>query len=980
MPRRKNKAASSSSSSTTLASKNVTAEWTQFVSRSLKRNDAELAALHELHERLRVLRVELQARHAPLLLELGRGKIRLVSAKATSSANEEEESGNTINNTINSSSNALTSNTSTAPTNPRIMMDASYSAISPSASTEQRETVIVDRLVGTTEASVALVEELHQQAMALAETTGSTSHTNASTNNNTTNSPLIPLYDVAVSFVLHSQLRKRLLNRLARRLLRVAHAVDTAQVPEVPALPLYGDLALHVDPQAVADHAILAAERARVWQQQQKFRQHVVTMKENADDDDEPNETAETNQEEPKEENPTAKTPPVETSSSVAKVDDQQTDVTKQDDTTTDNAMETEPVTSTKDTAEKTDDPSATKDDDKAATSQKDNDHKMDNAAQIVKETQSPIPRPSHQTLSACMPRHEYQCFLEYKEAYEKETPVVSTSNADDDESPPSTEPQYTFAQKQSDSGTPAKEDYELLPLGSVGIGGNPQARMMTTMAERQAEFQRWKTALWQKIPQQPFVPAHVYKYKERLAQALQVYPEQKKLEDAAVAQQVAAALQSKRVNSVNTTKSTGGKSLRLMKQEHDAAMEAKAAAAQDKPTGGDSATPEDGKADTGETKANDANTSKTPNVPMKDEPMPTKDKSETDSTKGTTETDSSSPPTETTGADTEKKEDTTTDVLPESTNQETITNSEESTSKMDTTNEPEKSDEPPKGAQNDPGKASGKEDSSLDEAHEDIAEGEEMKEERDGGMEDDELEDDDFSEEDQKTEPMEVGPPKNSEDPTGDDEPSNAKKETLAGDETTKSSDEVNESTKSGAIETKSTNGQDSVADEKPSEDDEMNDAKESGGESNIQKEDKVASDDVDRETSEGKKSESAEGDAEGKESKEIPVDEEDDGFDPIKNLKRPISLVPTPSFFDQDLKRTRLVHYELMEKSMHENFRRRMEDVTRDYNNSKLATWNGLFFLALFTHAFSFVLSFSSAHIEPTLRTASTIPASVE
>lgn len=53
-----------------------------------------------------------------------------------------------------------------------------------------------------------------------------------------------------IEFLLHMKLRRRLLNRLARRLHRVAHAMDGEDVqPPIP--PKYGELPLHLDPEAV---------------------------------------------------------------------------------------------------------------------------------------------------------------------------------------------------------------------------------------------------------------------------------------------------------------------------------------------------------------------------------------------------------------------------------------------------------------------------------------------------------------------------------------------------------------------------------------------------------------------------------------------------------------------------------------------------------------------------------------------------------
>lgn len=70
--------------------------------------------------------------------------------------------------------------------------------------------------------------------------------------------------ELCVDFLLRMKLRRRLLNRLARRLNRIATAMDGEDVSP-PGPPKYGDLSLHVDPmqvQAFEEH----------WQHQEKAR------------------------------------------------------------------------------------------------------------------------------------------------------------------------------------------------------------------------------------------------------------------------------------------------------------------------------------------------------------------------------------------------------------------------------------------------------------------------------------------------------------------------------------------------------------------------------------------------------------------------------------------------------------------------------------------------------------------------------------
>jgi hypothetical protein len=76
---------------------------------------------------------------------------------------------------------------------------------------------------------------------------------------------------LCVDFLSRMKLRRRLLNRLARRLMRVAHAMDGEDVsPPIP--PKYGDLKLNVD-QGALDNA------KRVWKYQEEARQRVAAYR-----------------------------------------------------------------------------------------------------------------------------------------------------------------------------------------------------------------------------------------------------------------------------------------------------------------------------------------------------------------------------------------------------------------------------------------------------------------------------------------------------------------------------------------------------------------------------------------------------------------------------------------------------------------------------------------------------------------------------
>jgi hypothetical protein len=91
----------------------------------------------------------------------------------------------------------------------------------------------------------------------------------------------------------------------------------------------------------------------------------------------------------------------------------------------------------------------------------------------------------------------------------------------------------------------------------------------------------------------------------------------------------------------------------------------------------------------------------------------------------------------------------------------------------------------------------------------------------------------------------------------------------------------------------------------------------------------DKKVKDDEDLETDDKEEEESP--------SKKVKEDEDEKKADIVPKRNRPISLVPVPSFYEQDLKRIKMVHAELMAASIQDHARRRLEEVTRDYNGGK-------------------------------------------
>lgn len=70
---------------------------------------------------------------------------------------------------------------------------------------------------------------------------------------------------------------------------------------------------------------------------------------------------------------------------------------------------------------------------------------------------------------------------------------------------------------------------------------------------------------------------------------------------------------------------------------------------------------------------------------------------------------------------------------------------------------------------------------------------------------------------------------------------------------------------------------------------------------------------------------------------AKENPSDDSKEKNEVAPVRTKPLSLLPVPSFYDQDLKRVKLIHADLMMSSLQDQARHRLEGVTKDYNNGE-------------------------------------------
>ena len=119
-------------------------------------------------------------------------------------------------------------------------------------------------------------DELHEETTDATSTTTSTdTNTTATTGSPARNSTanihqhhLTPAQkEVCVDFLLRMKLRRKLSNRLIRRLNRVAHAMDGKDVSP-PSPPKYGDLGLHIDPKSIE-------ARTAEWKEQEEAKKRV---------------------------------------------------------------------------------------------------------------------------------------------------------------------------------------------------------------------------------------------------------------------------------------------------------------------------------------------------------------------------------------------------------------------------------------------------------------------------------------------------------------------------------------------------------------------------------------------------------------------------------------------------------------------------------------------------------------------------------
>jgi hypothetical protein len=134
--------------------------------------------------------------------------------------------------------------------------------------------------------------------------------------------------------------------------------------------------------------------------------------------------------------------------------------------------------------------------------------------------------------------------------------------------------------------------------------------------------------------------------------------------------------------------------------------------------------------------------------------------------------------------------------------------------------------------------------------------------------------------------------------------------------------------------------NVEDNIRDKQESKDDKQkkdlsfDEEEQSEEDDNEESQETKADEESDDSDSSSSKNAATSGEKPSGEEKRNEDSDDDDDNPPAILKKRPIVLAPTPSFYEQDLKRVRLVHAELVRSSMADFGRRKIKEATQEYN----------------------------------------------
>lgn len=443
-------------------------EHRQFLARSVDRNDVDLAALLQLNRSLRKARAQiLESCGELVLLDLGGGRLTLVNDELHLEKQMQKQE-------------TLTQTTKPPPT------------LEKEEAEKKSDEPVTTSLPTNEKKEVEEEDEEEEYTLTPAQR------------------------DMCIDFLWRMKLRRKLLNRLSRRLNRTAQAMDGSDVNPPPP-PRYGDLRLHIDPAAVESQSERWERQALALRRIEETKLAPVAA---------PGDTTTTDVVVPPKEStsstsPPGGEPPAEVTSTVPEAEEPK-EAAKENNTATAPAVPTEytttatvetkaqehaPEATTSAEAEGKEEPKPMEVEEPSATPAESSPSDPPaeapaSGSTTVETTTTPAATTSTESPAAASGpdmvesatekqptpdeppslQDEYQIIREYEEAYDKVWDKESMSF------------KYVLAKEEV---TP---DYTSIKAGA-GIGATTR---LLSEQERQQEHRRWQTALLSRIPNQP--------------------------------------------------------------------------------------------------------------------------------------------------------------------------------------------------------------------------------------------------------------------------------------------------------------------------------------------------------------------------------------------------------------------------------------------------------------------------------------------
>jgi len=270
--------------------------------------------------------------------------------------------------------------------------------------------------------------------------------------------------EACVDFLLRMKLRRKLSNRLIRRLNRVAHAMDGKDVSP-PAPPKYGDLRLHIDPKSIESRIV-------EWKEQEDARQRIenaINADLNTNNNGESSDKVE--------EESTGNAEPAQKVEEVKKQDDEEKLENNNQDGERGKSEE-EKSENSPDEAQSEEPPKPDPMDCSSPTETEVEKEAVESAARADSQLKSPKHYYSMLPLL-----DDFERLKEHEKSFEKSWDASTKS--------------FKYVLANEEIGDP---EYTQMTQG-VGIGASS---MNMTLEDREAEHKRWQTNMLRRIPEQP--------------------------------------------------------------------------------------------------------------------------------------------------------------------------------------------------------------------------------------------------------------------------------------------------------------------------------------------------------------------------------------------------------------------------------------------------------------------------------------------